>query len=165
MTDLITRRREAKEGSADLDVRVAVWAGAIKIRAEKDYWSVWECDRLWACAGRHIDASDAEVARPSIFGNPFSVLPNHEPGKQFGRIAVLAGMEAFGGTVAVPTVEDAVECFRELMAMQGERPAAIRERLPILRGKNLACFCKLDEPCHADVLLELANRPICEPVE
>jgi len=26
-----------------------------------------------------------------------------------------------------------------------------------LRGKNLACFCKLDEPCHADVLLDLAN--------
>jgi hypothetical protein len=27
-----------------------------------------------------------------------------------------------------------------------------------LHGKNLACFCKLTEPCHADVLLELANR-------
>ena len=26
-----------------------------------------------------------------------------------------------------------------------------------LRGKNLACWCKLGEPCHADVLLELAN--------
>jgi Domain of unknown function (DUF4326) len=26
-----------------------------------------------------------------------------------------------------------------------------------LRGKNLACYCALDEPCHADVLLELAN--------
>ncbi len=26
-----------------------------------------------------------------------------------------------------------------------------------LRGKNLACFCSLDRPCHADVLLELAN--------
>jgi len=26
-----------------------------------------------------------------------------------------------------------------------------------LRGKNLACFCSLDQPCHADVLLELAN--------
>ena len=26
-----------------------------------------------------------------------------------------------------------------------------------LRGKNLACFCPLDQPCHADVLLELAN--------
>lgn len=26
-----------------------------------------------------------------------------------------------------------------------------------LRGKNLACWCPLDQPCHADVLLELAN--------
>lgn len=33
------------------------------------------------------------------------------------------------------------------------------ERLPVheLRGKNLACWCPLDKPCHADVLLELAN--------
>lgn len=28
-----------------------------------------------------------------------------------------------------------------------------------LAGKNLACWCPLDQPCHADVLLELANRP------
>lgn len=28
-----------------------------------------------------------------------------------------------------------------------------------LRGKNLACWCRLDAPCHADVLLELANAP------
>lgn len=27
-----------------------------------------------------------------------------------------------------------------------------------LRGKNLACYCKIGEPCHADVLLELANE-------
>jgi hypothetical protein len=27
-----------------------------------------------------------------------------------------------------------------------------------LRGKNLACWCKLGDPCHADVLLELANE-------
>lgn len=27
-----------------------------------------------------------------------------------------------------------------------------------LRGKSLACWCPLDRPCHADVLLELANR-------
>ena len=26
-----------------------------------------------------------------------------------------------------------------------------------LRGKNLACWCKPGSPCHADVLLELAN--------
>jgi hypothetical protein len=27
-----------------------------------------------------------------------------------------------------------------------------------LRGKNLACWCPLDQPCHADLLLALANR-------
>ena len=27
----------------------------------------------------------------------------------------------------------------------------------LLRGKNLACWCPLDQPCHADVLLEMAN--------
>lgn len=26
-----------------------------------------------------------------------------------------------------------------------------------LRGKDLACWCPLDQPCHADVLLEWAN--------
>jgi len=31
-----------------------------------------------------------------------------------------------------------------------------------LRGKNLACFCKVGEPCHADWLLEIANGPIIE---
>ena len=36
-------------------------------------------------------------------------------------------------------------------------------RLPELRGKNLGCWCKPGAPCHADVLLDLANRPVCEP--
>lgn len=35
---------------------------------------------------------------------------------------------------------------------------SMTELLP-LRGKNLACWCALDKPCHADVLLELANGP------
>jgi hypothetical protein len=37
--------------------------------------------------------------------------------------------------------------------------------LPIedLRGKNLACWCPLDQPCHADVLLEMANREAVPP--
>lgn len=30
-----------------------------------------------------------------------------------------------------------------------------------LRGKDLACWCRLDRPCHADILLELANRAPC----
>ncbi len=27
-----------------------------------------------------------------------------------------------------------------------------------LRGRDLACWCPLDAPCHADILLEIANR-------
>ena len=38
-----------------------------------------------------------------------------------------------------------------------ERRNALRFSLPELRGKNLACWCPLDQPCHADVLLRLAN--------
>jgi hypothetical protein len=27
-----------------------------------------------------------------------------------------------------------------------------------LRGRDLACWCPLDQPCHADVLLQIANE-------
>lgn len=29
-----------------------------------------------------------------------------------------------------------------------------------LAGRDLACWCPLDQPCHADVLLEIANVPL-----
>jgi hypothetical protein len=38
-----------------------------------------------------------------------------------------------------------------------------KDALPNLRGKNLACWCKPGDPCHADVLLELANAPLVPP--
>ena len=34
---------------------------------------------------------------------------------------------------------------------------AYEEWIAPLRGKNLACWCKLTDKCHADILLELAN--------
>lgn len=91
------------------------------------------------------------VARPTKWGNPFTVTQKMKPGA-----AVAGGM----GYIAVETVEDAVECFREMFAHEGEpgtRIHAMEAALPELRGKNLACWCALDKPCHADVLLEIAN--------
>jgi hypothetical protein len=35
--------------------------------------------------------------------------------------------------------------------------------LHMLRGRDLCCGCPLDQPCHADVLLELANAPQPRP--
>jgi len=37
------------------------------------------------------------------------------------------------------------------------KPPTLDEIRAELRGKNLACWCPLGQPCHADVLLELAN--------
>lgn len=38
------------------------------------------------------------------------------------------------------------------------KPPTTKEIKAALRGKNLACFCPPDKPCHADVLLRIANR-------
>ncbi len=48
---------------------------------------------------------------------------------------------------------EAVESF------EFEIASKIRRGLDLssLRGKDLACWCPLDKPCHADVLLRLAN--------
>lgn len=43
---------------------------------------------------------------------------------------------------------------RELLK---KSPAELEQLLAPLRGKILMCWCKVGEPCHADVLLELAN--------
>jgi hypothetical protein len=54
----------------------------------------------------------------------------------------------------VMTPADAVELYRRaLVAVLKRYPDALAE----LRGHDLACWCPLDRPCHADVLLELAN--------
>jgi hypothetical protein len=60
---------------------------------------------------------------------------------------------------------EAVALFRGLCEAQLARnPDWYSRHFAKLRGKNLACWCALDAPCHADVLLEIANRPVCEAV-
>ena len=49
----------------------------------------------------------------------------------------------------------AIDRYRDYLdGLLEAQPTGLIERL---RGKNLACFCPLDQPCHADVLLEIAN--------
>ena len=58
------------------------------------------------------------------------------------------------GLPANPTAEDCVRRFRceQVPELQAGKPD-----ISSLRGKSLACWCALDKPCHADVLLEIAN--------
>jgi hypothetical protein len=37
-------------------------------------------------------------------------------------------------------------------------PVTLEDVRRELRGRDLACYCPLDESCHADVLIEIANR-------
>jgi hypothetical protein len=50
--------------------------------------------------------------------------------------------------------------YRELLQQRTE----ILQCLPELAGRDLVCWCPLDAPCHADVLLELVNREPREPL-
>lgn len=58
------------------------------------------------------------------------------------------------------TAEEAVAAFRHDIMHPEELPwpiLTIEEIRRELRGKSLACWCKPGDPCHADVLLEIAN--------
>jgi hypothetical protein len=48
----------------------------------------------------------------------------------------------------------AVELYR--LHLEGE-PELVEAARRELAGRDLACWCPLDLPCHADVLLEVAN--------
>jgi hypothetical protein len=57
------------------------------------------------------------------------------------------------------TLDDVVWLYEvDLKAM--ESIGTLDDFLAPLRGKDLACFCPLDQPCHADVLLKLANKEV-----
>ena len=85
--------------------------------------------QLSRAKGWRMPENTVKVDRSTKWGNPYPVAP--------GR-----------------TAEQAVRGYRLYVAqMPGLREMAARK----LRGRNLACWCRLDKPCHADVLLELAN--------
>ena len=97
--------------------------------------------------GWRMPPNTVSVARPNKWGNPFRVNVD------------------FHDVFWAPDNESAVRMFRRWLCLPGyscllpDRRQWIRSNLCELRGKNLACWCRLSDPCHADVLLELANRP------
>jgi len=84
------------------------------------------------------------VGRPTEWGNPFTI----------GQPFVRKKMQAGGGEISgcIQNAEEAVYFYRRFLSLELRIAAGIQ-----LRGKNLACWCGLDQPCHADILLEIAN--------
>jgi hypothetical protein len=91
--------------------------------------------------GWRMPENTVYVGRGSRWGNPFPVTRYYRPGQNTLREAAAEAVEKFRYYIGHPN------------SPHGFEPADIEA----LRGKNLACWCPLDQPCHADVLLELAN--------
>jgi hypothetical protein len=98
-----------------------------------------------------------KVSRPSRFGNPVT----KDDFDAISAALASAGLPPLRGAWQ----DHAVKCFDAWIGGEipelGE-PPTIEEIVEALRGRNLACWCPPGSPCHADVLLELANRPTCE---
>jgi hypothetical protein len=104
--------------------------------------------------GWRLPADAVNVARPGRWGNPYRV-------DLFGReLAIALFARSLAGTWSehdIPSeLRDAARAAHaSLLARYGTDPAAAVRAA--LRGRDLACWCKLTEACHADVLLSAAN--------
>ena len=84
------------------------------------------------------------VGRPTKWGNPFHV-------KELGaEEAVKRYKECILNNTMCYAYIDEIEA-----SIQFDRFKWMAENLEQLRGKDLACFCSLSSPCHADILIEL----------
>lgn len=103
------------------------------------------------------------VGRPSKWGNPFVAhsdrsdrYPNGYP----------MSPEVVVQLFRKNAEEDGAWFPQPLPWPKGKIPArmtTIEDVRRELHGKDLACWCPLDQPCHADVLLEWANAQYPTP--
>lgn len=88
------------------------------------------------------------VGRPTKWGNPFVVSERTS--------CESCGQEIDGAY----TAEQSMAAYRHYLNHPQNLHGWMmptREMIRTLRGKDLVCWCALDQPCHADVLLEIAN--------
>lgn len=116
------------------------------------------------------------VGRGSKWGNPFKIVPMGggffaieatEQGEYVRNILLNYGKGLYDSRR--DAAKAAVRCYQEFVAPYKHSDgnlttffhsmALIDGATSELKGKNLSCWCGLDEICHADFLLELANKP------
>lgn len=85
--------------------------------------------------GYRKPADAVNVARPTKWGNYAYALTPASKLDPYSRIS-------------------AVEAYKVYLE---RNPGLVEAAKKELRGHDLACWCPLDHPCHAEVLLELAN--------
>lgn len=108
-----------------------------------------------------------KVDRASGFGNPFPIFKGKQTSMgvttDVWEIGTWSGPALWFRDSEAEARDLAIKAFRVWINAEPQAPLRERARRD-LGGKNLACWCKSGSACHADVLLELANVPICEEV-
>lgn len=97
--------------------------------------------------GWRMPPNTVKVDRTTKWGNPWTITQNRTGS---GHWYVDAPN---GSTLRIAANREGAA----LIAVDFFRLHAARLPVSELRGKNLACWCRPGAPCHADVLLELAN--------
>jgi hypothetical protein len=112
--------------------------------------------------GWRMPEGAVNVTRPTIWGNPF-VCDDPSKAVEAYRRHCKGGTQLFdmGGPGGLRFAKN-----MHPNALHWAWPDWLRTHLHRLRGKDLVCWCPLDAPCHADVLLEIANGPLtCDATE
>lgn len=92
------------------------------------------------------------VSRPSWWGNPYSVSEVNGEWATFWKHPTMGEIAIGGHSTKSEALRVVIDAFRGLVE-DGHFNS-----VEVLRGHNLACWCPLDQPCHADVLLSIANE-------
>ncbi|WP_088348935.1 MULTISPECIES: DUF4326 domain-containing protein [Rhodomicrobium] len=101
--------------------------------------------QLRRAKGWRMPENTVKVDRATRWGNPFIV------GQDGSRAECVELYRALLAGQTCPTCKTPV-------AQQRAARDHVFSHIAELRGKNLACWCPLDGPCHGDVLLELAYK-------
>ena len=103
--------------------------------------------------GWRMPAGAIYVGRPSRWGNPFTISSAIESG-----YASTTDEARFLVVTAFASCIERGDQSTWWFDNGASHLNRIRDNLHELRGHDLCCWCPLDSPCHATVLLELANR-------
>lgn len=111
--------------------------------------------QLRRAKGWRMPPNTVKVCRPTIWGNPFNTT----------QCGIVFPWTVTGAPIVhlktKPSLERCIDMYAaHLLALL----ALLPDLLVPLRGKNLACWCPLDQACHADVLLCLAPYRFEVPV-
>ena len=107
--------------------------------------------QLRRAKGWRMPENTVKVARPTKWGNPYTIM---EWGLPLALELYKRSVQGFWSATGIPD-QKVARAYALHCAFQ-ERMGGLEE-IWTLRGKNLACFCRVDQWCHADILLELAN--------